>query len=353
MRNYTAGAGKPAWLKKRLPTGGDYAKVTRLLAEAKLHTVCQEACCPNMFECFSKDTATFMILGDQCTRHCRFCNVTALPPMAVDPLEPARVARAVQELGLHYVVVTSVTRDDLPDGGAAHFAAVIQALKKLEKIQSIRVEVLIPDFKGDVTALKTVVDAQPDVINHNIETVADLYSRVRPEAVYQRSLDLISNAKKLNPDMPAKSGIMVGLGETELQLEKAMQDLHDHGCDILTMGQYLQPTKNHLPVEKYYPPAEFEQLGQTARNIGFTKVAAGPFVRSSYRAEELFQQLDIPHKPNPDERSTYRRLGIPTITGTLDLPWQVCPQYPSLLQSVYARKAEKGQSYYEFSHIND
>ncbi len=287
-----ARAGKPAWLKKHLPRGGDYARVTRLLAGAKLHTVCQEANCPNMFECFSKDTATFMILGDQCTRHCRFCNITSRPPPAVDPQEPDRVARAARELGLHYVVVTSVTRDDLPDGGAAHFAAVIQALKKMgeEMGLAIRVEVLIPDFKGDMAALKTVMDAQPDVINHNIETVADLYPRVRPEAVYQRSLDLISNVKKLNPDMPAKSGIMVGLGETIPQLEQTMQDLFYHGCDMLTMGQYLQPTRNHLPVEKYYPPAEFEQLGQTARNIGFTKVAAGPFVRSSYRAEELFQK---------------------------------------------------------------
>ncbi|HKJ98956.1 MAG TPA: lipoyl synthase [Desulfotignum sp.] len=291
MRNHTAGTGKPAWLKKRLPRGGEYAKVTRLLAGAKLHTVCQEASCPNMFECFSKDTATFMILGDQCTRHCRFCNITARPPLVVDLQEPDRVAQTVRELKLHYVVVTSVTRDDLPDGGAAHFAAVIQAIKKLGKDmgQSIRVEVLIPDFKGDITALKTVMDAQPDVINHNMETVADLYPLVRPEAVYQRSLDLISNVKKLNPDMPAKSGLMVGLGETVSQLEQTMQDLHDHGCDMLTMGQYLQPTRNHLPVEKYYPPEAFTRLAETARKIGFTKVAAGPFVRSSYRAEELFQ----------------------------------------------------------------
>ncbi|MEE4364775.1 MAG: lipoyl synthase [Desulfotignum sp.] len=292
MCKSAARAGKPAWLKKHLPRGGEYAKVTRLLAGAKLHTVCQEANCPNMFECFSKDTATFMILGDQCTRHCRFCNITARPPLAVDLQEPDRVARAVRELKLHYVVVTSVTRDDLPDGGAAHFAAVIHAIKKMGKEMgmTIRVEVLIPDFKGEIAALKTVMDAQPDVINHNIETVADLYPRVRPEAVYQRSLDLIRSVKKLNPDMPAKSGIMVGLGETLPQLEQAMQDLRTHGCDMLTMGQYLQPTRNHLPVEKYYPPAEFEQLAQAARNIGFTKVAAGPFVRSSYRAEELFQK---------------------------------------------------------------
>ncbi|MCF8125723.1 MAG: lipoyl synthase [Desulfotignum sp.] len=299
MSNTAVKSGKPVWLKKHLPRGGDYARVTRLLAGAKLHTVCQEANCPNMFECFAKDTATFMILGDQCTRHCRFCNITSRPPLAVDPQEPDRVALAVQKLKLHYVVVTSVTRDDLPDGGAAHFAAVIQAIKKLGKDlgQAIRVEMLIPDFKGDMAALKTVMDARPDVINHNIETVADLYPRVRPEAVYQRSLDLISNVKKINPDMPAKSGIMVGLGETLPQLKQTMQDLHDHGCDMLTMGQYLQPTRNHLDIQKYYPPAEFEQLGQTARNIGFTKVAAGPFVRSSYRAEELFQAAGTSPQP--------------------------------------------------------
>jgi lipoyl synthase len=282
--------GKPAWLKKHLPRGGEYAKVTRLLAGANLHTVCQEANCPNMFECFSKDTATFMILGDQCTRHCRFCNITSRPPLAVDPQEPARVAQAALDLGLQYVVVTSVTRDDLPDGGAAHFAAVIKALREMgnRTKQTIRVEVLIPDFKGDMAALKTVVDAQPDVINHNIETVAELYPLVRPEAVYQRSLDLIKQVKHLDPSMPAKSGIMVGLGETFDQLEKTLQDLFDHGCDMLTIGQYLQPTREHLQVQTYYPPKAFDALKQHARNIGFTKVAAGPFVRSSYKAEELF-----------------------------------------------------------------
>ncbi|MCA1794144.1 MAG: lipoyl synthase [Desulfotignum sp.] len=284
--------GKPAWLKKHLPRGGEYAKVTRLLAGAKLHTVCQEANCPNMFECFSKDTATFMILGDQCTRHCRFCNITSLPPLPVDPNEPARVAQAALDLGLQYVVVTSVTRDDLPDGGAAHFAAVIKALRKMGNHtgQTIRVEVLIPDFKGDMAALKTVVDAQPDVINHNMETVAELYPQVRPEAMYQRSLDLIKQVKQLDPRMPAKSGIMVGLGETFDQLEQTMQDLYDHGCDMLTIGQYLQPTREHLQVQTYYPPEAFDALQQHARNIGFTKVAAGPFVRSSYKAEELFQK---------------------------------------------------------------
>jgi lipoic acid synthetase len=291
MHNPAVKKGKPAWLKKQLPRGGDYARVTRLLSGAKLHTVCQEANCPNMFECFSKDTATFMILGDQCTRHCRFCNITARPPLPVDPEEPARVARTARELGLHYVVVTSVTRDDLPDGGAAHFAAVIRAIKQMgqETGQTIRVEVLIPDFKGDVDALKTVMDAGPDVINHNIETVANLYVQARPEALYQRSLDLLRNVKRLNPDMPAKSGIMVGLGETREQLVQTLQDLADHGCDMLTIGQYLQPTRNHLPVHRFYPPDEFDELADIAGRKGFKKVASGPFVRSSYNAEELFQ----------------------------------------------------------------
>ncbi|MDZ7665190.1 MAG: lipoyl synthase [Desulfotignum sp.] len=293
MHDTAVKKGKPAWLKKHLPRGGDYARVTRLLSGAKLHTVCQEANCPNMFECFSKDTATFMILGDQCTRHCRFCNITARPPLPVDPDEPARVAKAARDLGLHYVVVTSVTRDDLPDGGAAHFAAVIRAIRQMGKDvgQTVRVEVLIPDFQGDLQALKTVMDAGPDVINHNIETVADLYMQARPEARYQRSLELLRNVKRLNPDMPAKSGIMAGLGETRSQLEQTLQDLVDHGCDMLTIGQYLQPTRNHLPVEKYYPPEEFDELADIARHMGFKKVASGPFVRSSYNAEELFEPV--------------------------------------------------------------
>ena len=279
---------KPSWLKKRLPRGGDYQRVSRLLAGAKLHTVCQEANCPNMFECFSKNTSTFMILGSQCTRHCRFCNVTAHPPEMVDPLEPKRVAQTASELGLKYVVVTSVTRDDLSDGGAAHFAAVIRELKSGKQDPPVKVEVLIPDFQGDRDALKTVVDAKPDVINHNIETVPSLYPRVRPEAKYQRSLDLIKRVKELDANMPAKSGIMVGLGETREELAQTMEDLFAHNCDILTIGQYLQPTDQHLDVEKYYHPDEFKELEDLARKIGFKQVAAGPFVRSSYNAEELY-----------------------------------------------------------------
>ncbi|MEH0020063.1 MAG: lipoyl synthase [Desulfobacter sp.] len=283
--------GKPSWLKKKLPLGGDYQRVTRLLSESKLHTVCQEANCPNMFECFSKDTSTFMILGDQCTRHCRFCNVTALAPTPVDPEEPGRVAEAAKTLGLRYVVVTSVTRDDLPDGGARQFAKTIRAIREtlpLKDNRPARVEVLIPDFQGDQDALRIVVDATPDVLNHNIETVPSQYPRVRPEAVYQRSLDLIARVKQLNPDMFTKSGIMVGLGETEAELEQTMGDLHAHGCDILTIGQYLQPTRDHLPVSTFYTPEQFEHLETTARKIGFRQVASGPHVRSSYKAQDLF-----------------------------------------------------------------
>ncbi|MCP3944398.1 MAG: lipoyl synthase [Desulfobacteraceae bacterium] len=285
---------KPAWLKKPLPQGGDYQRVKKLLSNANLTTVCQEANCPNMFECFSKDTSTFMILGSECTRHCMFCNVTANKPTPVDPDEPMRVAMAAAELGLKYIVVTSVTRDDLPDGGATHFASVIKEIKtrlnpgKNEGCQKVRVEVLIPDFQGDIKALETIVYAKPDVINHNIETVASLYDRVRPEAIYQRSLDLLQRVKALDPMIPAKSGIMVGLGETMAELNRTMEDLFKHGCDILTIGQYLQPTRRHLEVKKYYSPEEFKQLEQMARQLGFSRVAAGPFVRSSYNAQDLF-----------------------------------------------------------------
>lgn len=278
---------KPSWLKKSLPKGGDFQRVRNLLSTAGLHTVCQEANCPNMFECFSKDTSTFMILGAHCTRNCRFCNVTwgaTLPP---DPDEPGKVAKAALALNLKYVVVTSVTRDDLEDGGASHFVKTIKAIKT--RLPDPMVEVLIPDFQGNIEALKTIIKAKPDVLNHNIETVPSLYPSVRPEANYQQSLDLFQNAKEIDSLMPVKSGIMVGLGETIEELEQTITDLFDHGCDILTMGQYLQPTKAHLEVEKYYSPEEFEMLEKKARRIGFKKVAAGPFVRSSYQAKDLFE----------------------------------------------------------------
>ena len=284
---------KPAWLKKRLPQGGDYQRVRRLLAGLDLHTVCQEARCPNMFECFSKDTATFLILGSECTRNCRFCNVNPMDPvpagrLPLDPDEPRRVAEAVLKLKLKYVVLTSVTRDDLDDGGAAHFAATIRAVRSTLP-ESIKIEVLIPDFQGSETALKTVLDARPDVLNHNIETVPDLYDIARPQADYQRSCRILSTARRLNPALPLKSGIMVGLGEILSQLEDTMKVLFDHGCNMLTVGQYLQPTRAHLPVEKYYTPEDFDTITQLARRIGFKKVTAGAFVRSSYQARELFE----------------------------------------------------------------
>ncbi|MBA3010808.1 MAG: lipoyl synthase [Proteobacteria bacterium] len=294
MCSNTPKKGKPAWLKKRLPLGNDYQRVKNLLSDARLSTVCQAANCPNMFECFSKNTSTFMILGSECTRHCRFCNVTAGSPLPLDPDEPVRVARTAHQLGLTYVVVTSVTRDDLPDGGATHFAAVINAIKTGQAAPGdsektiARVEVLIPDFQGDIKALDIVVRAKPDVINHNIETVASLYETVRPEAQYQRSLDLLKNVKALDPLMPLKSGIMVGLGETTVEVARTLEDLFKHGCDIVTIGQYLQPTRAHLNVKKYYSPEEFKQLEQTAKKLGFSRVAAGPFVRSSYNAQDLF-----------------------------------------------------------------
>ncbi len=278
---------KPPWLKKSLPKGGDYQKVRNLLSRAKLHTVCQEANCPNMFECFSKDTATFMILGLVCTRNCRFCNISQKTPIPVDSDEPMRVAKAVQDLNLKYVVVTSVTRDDLDDGGAFQFANTIKAIKSTIS-DTIKIEVLIPDFQGNFKALKIVVDANPDVLNHNIETVPSLYPTARPEADYQQSLDLFKNVKSIDSSMPVKSGIMLGLGETMEELAQTMKDLYNNCCDIITIGQYLQPTKNHLKVQKYYSPEEFKIIEDKARQIGFKKIASGPFVRSSYNASDLF-----------------------------------------------------------------
>lgn len=279
---------KPSWLKRPLPTGPDYEKVRKLLSKSRLNTVCQEAKCPNMWECFSRQTSTFMIMGSQCTRSCRFCNVKTGTPLPLDPNEPLRVAQASLDLGLKYVVVTSVTRDDLEDGGAHHFAATIQEIKKMLP-EDAKVEVLIPDFQGNDAALETVMQAGPDVLNHNIETVPSLYATVRPEAEYERSLELMHRADtmQLPSSIPVKSGIMVGLGETRQELEETIKDLHGHGCAILTIGQYLQPSKKHLEVVRFYEPEEFESLKKFAESIGFESVASGPFVRSSYEADQL------------------------------------------------------------------
>ena len=280
---------KPPWLKRRLPTGPAYESVRALLKKGGLHTVCQEAQCPNLWECFSEHTATFLIMGDRCTRNCRFCAVAHGPTGLPDPEEPENVAQAIQELGLDYVVITSVTRDDLPDGGASCFAAAIQAVRQSRP--ETRIEVLIPDLKGDTQALEVILAAHPHILNHNIETVPRLYSIVRPEADYNRSLQLLAHAHEVSPEIPTKSGLMLGLGETADEIRQVLADLFSVGCRILTLGQYLQPSKKHLPVKRFIPPDEFEHWREEARKTGFKEIASGPFVRSSYHAKELFQHL--------------------------------------------------------------
>jgi lipoic acid synthetase len=280
---------KPRWLKKRLPTGPQYEKVKELIGKDRLHTVCQEAKCPNMWECFSQQTATFLIMGSRCTRNCRFCSIAQGPAGPPDPAEPDRVAAAARQMGLSYVVITSVTRDDLADGGAGFFAKTIEAVHR--QIPSARVEVLIPDFQGNAQALQTVLNAHPDVLNHNIETVPRLYPIVRPQARYRRSLQLLSRVQKHAAGLPIKSGLMLGLGESFEEIRSTLKDLIDAGCRILTLGQYLQPSKAHLPVKRFVPPAEFENWKHTALEMGFSEVASGPFVRSSYHAKELYQAM--------------------------------------------------------------
>ena len=277
---------KPPWLTRRLPRGPEYEKMRGLMNRGRLHTVCQEAKCPNIWECFSNRTATFLILGDRCTRNCRFCAVAHNPVEPPDPAEPMRVAQTVEKLGLAYVVVTSVTRDDLPNGGAGHFAKTIREIHR--RIPEAVIEVLIPDFKGDAEALRTVLEARPQVLNHNIETIPRLYATVRPGAVYARSLELLGRVKTIDASIPTKSGLMLGLGETTAEIRQTLQDLLDVECRMLTMGQYLQPSKDHLPVARFVPPAEFDQWQKTAFQMGFSEVASGPFVRSSYHAKELF-----------------------------------------------------------------
>ena len=278
---------KPAWLRRSLPSGPEYEKLRKLLTHHGLTTVCREAQCPNQFECYSKGTATFMIMGERCSRNCGFCAVGHGPLALPDIEEPARVACAVELMGIAYAVVTSVTRDDLADGGASFFAATITAIK--ERMPATLVEVLIPDLQGDWQGLGKILQAGPDVLNHNIETVRRLYPTVRPGAVYDRSVDLLKMAKKIAPKTPTKSGIMLGLGESEEELLDTLQDLCNAGCDILTLGQYLQPSPAHLQVKRFIPPDEFQSLKAKALHMGFAGVAAGPFIRSSYQAERLFQ----------------------------------------------------------------
>ena len=272
------------WLRARIPSGREYLETKAILRTLDLHTVCESANCPNIGECFSRRTATFLILGNVCTRSCPFCDIRSGRPLPVDPEEPRRVADASRRLGLRYVVVTSVNRDELPDGGAAHFAATIREIHAA--IPEARVEVLIPDFMGDADALRTVLAARPDVLNHNLETVKRLYPRARPGGRYERSLELLRQVASESPDIPAKSGIMVGLGETVGEVEELLRDLHAHGCSMVTIGQYLPPSGSHLPLERYVPPSEFAHYRAFGLSLGIRQVASGPLVRSSYHAEE-------------------------------------------------------------------
>ncbi|MGI6077209.1 MAG: lipoyl synthase [Fastidiosipilaceae bacterium] len=280
---------KPKWLKAPLMSPDLGLKVKNLLKQQELHSVCQEAACPNCGECFNKGTATFLIMGQQCTRNCRFCNITNGRPGPLDPDEPLHLLQSVSIMNLNHVVITSVTRDDLPDGGAAHFARCIRLLKE-ELDPAPTVEVLIPDLQGDESALQVVLDANPEILNHNIETVPRLYDSVRPQAIYQRSLDVLKNAKAMRPDILTKSGIMLGLGETAEDVLAVLQDLRDHDCDLLTIGQYLAPTKDHHPVVEYVKPEQFDRYKEAALAMEFKGVASGPLVRSSYRADKLYQQ---------------------------------------------------------------
>jgi lipoic acid synthetase len=281
-----AGPAKPPWLTRRVAAGQSCQEVEALLRASRLHTVCEQARCPNVGECFARRTATFLILGTHCTRNCAFCAVAHGPTAPPDPQEPLHVARTAGRLGLRFVVVTSVTRDDLPDGGAAHFARTIREIRR--EIDGAHVEVLVPDFQGSTDAVGTVVLARPDVFNHNVETVPRLYSTVRPQADYHRSLRVLEQAARTDPTLPTKSGIMVGLGESPGEVEAVFSDLLQVGCSMLTIGQYLQPSRSHLPVHRYIPPDEFAALREQALRMGFVRVASGPFVRSSYHAEELF-----------------------------------------------------------------
>jgi lipoic acid synthetase len=275
---------KPDWLKISLNTGDGYKEINSMMRGRKLHTVCEEAKCPNIYECWSQRTATFMILGNICTRACRFCAVTSGLPTELDLEEPRHVAQSVKEMGLKHVVITSVARDDLNDHGASMFAATITAVRESNPLTDI--EVLIPDLGGEVNRLALVLAAKPDVLNHNLETVSRLSDKVRAKAKYQRSLSVLRLAKELRPEQTTKSGMMVGLGETKEEIIEAMKDLRAAGCDILTIGQYLQPTFKHIGVDRYYEPSEFAELKREGLALGFAHVEAGPLVRSSYHARE-------------------------------------------------------------------
>lgn len=285
---------KPAWIRVKAPAGKPVTRIKRILRERQLSSVCEEAACPNLGECFSHGTATFLIMGDICTRRCPFCDVAHGKPQALDEHEPAQLAAAIAEMGLQYVVITSVDRDDLRDGGAMHFTRCVQAVR--ESSPKTRIEVLVPDFRGRMDrALQAIAISPPDVFNHNLETVPALYKQARPGADYQWSLQLLRAFGEQHPGVPTKSGLMLGLGETNEQVIEVMQDLRNHGCTMLTLGQYLQPSVDHLPVKRYVHPDEFEMLQKAAEDMGFANVASGPLVRSSYHADLQASQINTSH----------------------------------------------------------
>lgn len=285
---------RPEWIKVRAPAGQNYENVLETMRSKRLHTVCEEARCPNLGECWGSGTATFLLMGDTCTRSCGFCDIKTGRPEALDWLEPERVARAVRDMNLRHAVITSVNRDERADGGAPIFAMVIRRIRELQP--GCSVEVLIPDFKGSRPALKVVMEARPEILNHNVETVRRLFKQVQPQDDYSWAQATLSNAKELDPDVLTKSGIMVGLGETVDEVKQTMDDLRDWGVDILTIGQYLQPSRKHLPIARYYHPDEFDQLKDYGMEIGFRWVESGPLVRSSYHAEQQVRALSVVHR---------------------------------------------------------
>jgi lipoic acid synthetase len=280
----------PSWMRRPLTAPGRSSEVSAMLDELELKTVCRSAKCPNRGECYASGTATFMVLGTECTRNCRFCAVDPARPEPPDPGEPERVAEAAARMGLRHVVVTMVTRDDLPDGGASHVAATIGALRR--RVPKARVEVLVSDLGGDLAAVDTVAEAAPDVFNHNVETVPRLYPEVRPQADYARSLRVLARVRETHPRLPTKSGLMVGLGEEPGEVEAVLRDLRASGVDIVTIGQYLRPSAKHLPVTEFVTPEQFERYARAAREFGFAGVASAPFVRSSYHASEVAAEAE-------------------------------------------------------------
>lgn len=276
---------KPEWIRVKMQGGNESNKVNSLISDLSLNTVCDEANCPNRMECFQRGTATFMILGRNCTRNCTFCNVTREMPDKVNPKEPENVAKAVAKLNLKHTVITSVTRDDLEDQGANHFAKVVEEIRK--NTPDVSIELLIPDMQGNEELLDIIIDSKPNILNHNVETVPELYDEVRPMAIFDRSIEVLGYVKKRNPNMKTKSGLMLGLGETKEQVIEVFKRLREVDCDMVTLGQYLQPTTSHIPVVEYVTPEQFDEYGEIALSMGFKKVASSPLVRSSYYAEDF------------------------------------------------------------------